>query len=93
MRSSVWAVLAIGTMFLVLWSAIHPAALVALLTAGTLPALFAFVALACLSGRIAALIRNTLAAQRAAADLGRFMRQNTGFRAARAAIQRPSPHA
>ncbi len=93
LRAASWALLSAGTGFLILWSALHPAAFVALLTAGTLPALVAFGALACLSGRFAALIRNALAAHRAAADLGRFMREDAGFRAARAAIRRPAPHA
>lgn len=93
LRAAAWAAVAAGAVFLMLWSAIHPAAFFALMTAGLVPAAVALLVLAALSGRLAAMIRNGLAAQRAAADLGRFMREDTGFRAARAAIRRPAPHA
>lgn len=84
-----WVALGAGLVCLVLWSDVHPAALIAPLAAGTLPTLVAFVVLAALSGRIAAWVHHALAAQRALADLGRFLRENTGLRTARAATRRP----
>ena len=88
-----WVALGAGLVCLVQWSAVHPAALIALLAAGTLPTLVAFLVPAAVSGLIAARFHHTLAAQCAAADLGRFLRENTGFRTAPTAIRRPSPGA
>lgn len=86
---ALWTILAAGTIFLVAFLLQSRAGATAIVLTGAGCALFALAALSLAAGRFAALVRNGFSVYSAHVDLGRFMRTNAAFRAARNSVERP----
>lgn len=70
-------------------SARTPLGFAVALVAGVALSFIAYFTLSCAAGRAGAWIRNELSLYSAHSDLGKFMRTNETFRAARRGISRP----